>query len=68
MTPDTDSALADVKALTFDFFGTVLDLGTSLRTDITACLQRHDSDVTPERFWELWRGRQRIEQIGRAHV
>ena len=62
MTPDTDSALADVKALTFDFFGTALDLGTSLRADITACLQRHDSDVTPERFWELWRGRQRIEQ------
>ena len=62
MTADTHSPLTNVKALTFDFFGTVLDLGTSLQAAISTCLQRHDSNVTPQRFWELWRGRQRIEQ------
>jgi len=62
MTPDRPSQLDNVQALTFDFFGTVLDLGASLQGAITTCLQRHDSDVTPRRFWELWRGRQRIEQ------
>jgi 2-haloacid dehalogenase len=62
MTTNTPSPLADIKALTFDFFGTVLDLGASLRGAITGCLQRHPPVVTPERFWELWRGRQRIEQ------
>jgi len=62
MTTISPSALADVKALTFDFFGTVLDLGTSLRPAIATCLQRHRSNETPERFWELWRSRQRIEQ------
>jgi 2-haloacid dehalogenase len=72
MTTTRNSPLNNVQALTFDFFGTVLDLGTSLKGAITTCLQRHRSDVAPERFWELWRGRQRIEQyqdniVGRGH-
>ena len=72
MTTAQPSPLDNVQALTFDFFGTVLDLGTSLRGAITGCLQRHHSDIAPERFWELWRGRQRIEQyqdniVARGH-
>ncbi|MFP6767089.1 MAG: haloacid dehalogenase type II [Planctomycetaceae bacterium] len=56
------SPLCDVRALTFDFFGTVLDLHGSLAPAISECLQRHDSAVTPGQFWERWRHRQRIEQ------
>jgi 2-haloacid dehalogenase len=51
-----------VKALTFDLFGTVLDLGGSLSPFIAAFLKNKNSDVSPQRFWERWRYRQRIEQ------
>ncbi len=59
---NSPSPLDDVQALTFDFFGTVLDLAGSLRPAITACLDQHRSEVTADRCWELWRARQRIEQ------
>ncbi|HSR12891.1 MAG TPA: haloacid dehalogenase type II [Thermodesulfobacteriota bacterium] len=52
----------DVKALTFDLFGTVLDLGGSLTPFIAKFLQGKNSDLAPGRFWEQWRYRQRIEQ------
>ena len=58
----SSSPLDNVQALTFDFFGTVLDLAGSLGPAIQSCLERHESEVTADRFWELWRGRQRIEQ------
>jgi 2-haloacid dehalogenase len=51
-----------VKALTFDLFGTVLDLGGSLTPFIAAFLNNKSSDASPQRFWEHWRHRQRIEQ------
>ncbi len=51
-----------VKALTFDLFGTVLDLGGSLTPFIAAFLKNKSSDASPQRFWEQWRYRQRIEQ------
>ena len=54
--------IADVKALTFDLFGTVLDLGGSLTPFISDFLQKKGSDVSPEHFWQQWRYRQRIEQ------
>lgn len=53
---------AAVKALTFDLFGTVLDLGGSLTPYIADFLQRESPDVTAEKFWSDWRGRQRLEQ------
>ncbi len=56
------SPLADVRALTFDFFGTVLDLRGSLAPAISECLRQHESAMTPGEFWEHWRHRQRIEQ------
>jgi len=51
-----------VKALTFDLFGTILDLGGSLTLFIGKFLEAKGSTVTPARFWEQWRYRQRIEQ------
>lgn len=50
------------KALTFDLFGTILDLGGSLTPFIGESLPAHESAVSAEDFWEQWRYRQRIEQ------
>jgi len=52
----------DVKALTFDLFGTILDLGRSLTPYIAEYLKTKGSTTSPEHFWQQWRGRQRIEQ------
>jgi len=52
----------DVKALTFDVFGTVLDLGTSLLPFISGFLKKKNAHVSPQKIWEDWRARQRIEQ------
>jgi 2-haloacid dehalogenase len=54
--------LQNIKALTFDLFGTVLDLGGSLAPFIAKFLQGKGSNADPKRFWEQWRYRQRIEQ------
>lgn len=54
--------LQNIKALTFDLFGTILDLGGSLTPFIATFLQRKGSNVDPKQFWEQWRYRQRIEQ------
>lgn len=51
------------KALTFDLFGTILDLGGSLTPFISESLDAHAAaDVSADDFWEQWRYRQRIEQ------
>ena len=51
-----------VQALTFDLFGTVLDLGGSLTPAIASYLKDKGSPVAPEHFWDQWRARQRLEQ------
>ena len=51
-----------IKALTFDLFGTILDLGTSLEPFIADFLRDAAADISPSRFWDQWRARQRIEQ------
>ncbi len=56
------SALSQIKALTFDLFGTVLDLGGSLTPFMAKFLERKGSEAAPGRFYEQWRYRQRIEQ------
>lgn len=56
------SELTEIKALTFDLFGTVLDLGESLRQPIADFLQSSNANVTAERFWSDWRTQQRLEQ------
>ncbi|MBT4513731.1 MAG: haloacid dehalogenase type II, partial [Chloroflexi bacterium] len=54
--------LENCKALTFDLFGTVLDLGGSLTPFISGFLTAKGSDADPAEFWAQWRYRQRIEQ------
>lgn len=50
------------SALTFDLFGTILDLGGSLKPAITELLAREAPTRSPEAFWDQWRTRQRLEQ------
>ena len=52
-----------VQALTFDVFGTILDLDGSLTTPVRRFLAEKSADVPAERFWEQWRARQRLEQF-----
>ena len=54
--------LIDVKALTFDLFGTVLDLEKSLTPSISKFLMTKGSNISPSLFWQQYRARQRIEQ------
>jgi 2-haloacid dehalogenase len=55
--------LSPIQALTFDVFGTILDLGGSLTPYITDFLQRIGGSVTADTFWSQWRDRQRLEQF-----
>ena len=43
-------AKSDIKALTFDLFGTILDLGGSLTPYIAEFLDAKGADVSPDRF------------------
>lgn len=52
-----------VQALTFDLFGTILDLGGSLTPFIDDMLREKGADTTAEQFWQQWRYRQRLEQF-----
>ena len=54
--------LERTKALTFDLFGTVLDLGGSLTPYIASFLEEHGSQKDASQFWVQLRYRQRIEQ------
>ena len=51
-----------IKALTFDLFGTILDLEKSTYPSIKNILDNNKSLVTPQEFWTFLRHRQRIEQ------
>ena len=54
---------SETKALTFDLFGTILNLGGSLTPFIREGLNARDvTEISAEDFWEQWRYRQRIEQ------
>lgn len=55
--------LRSIRALTFDVFGTVLDLGGSLTPSIATFLSAKGAGVSAERFWDQWRARQRLEQF-----
>ncbi len=52
-----------ITTLTFDLFGTILDLGSSLKPHIARMLAAQNSALTAEDFWELQRARQRLEQF-----
>ncbi len=57
-----DGFLARVNYLTFDIFGTVMDLTGSLAGPAGVFLAAHGSEMTGQAFYDDWRGRQRIEQ------
>ena len=40
-----------IKALTFDLFGTVLDLEKSTKSSIENIIINNKSGVSPEEFW-----------------
>tara|TARA_B100000749_G_C18398947_1_gene453819 strand:+ start:90 stop:818 length:729 start_codon:yes stop_codon:yes gene_type:complete len=55
-----------IQAITFDLFGTIFDLKSTLIDSITMYLSLQpvsDSTPTPDNFWAIWRERQRIEQF-----
>lgn len=58
----TMNHFSGIKALTFDLFGTILDLGGSLSPFVAKSLEAREVDVSAANFWEQWRYRQRIEQ------
>ena len=51
-----------VRFLTFDAFGTILDLGSSHAPRLAAYLKSISSDMIAAQLWSRWRYRQRIEQ------
>lgn len=57
-----DDSLARVKYLTFDIFGTVMDLTGSLAGPAGEFLAAHGSGMSGGTFYAEWRERQRIEQ------
>ena len=56
-----NESLARVRYLTFDIFGTVMDLTGSLAPPSGEFLAAHGSEMTGEAFYAQWRARQRIE-------
>jgi len=57
-----NSVFKNCKALTFDLFGTVLDLGGSLTPHLKFFLDGRGSYLDPAAMWQQLRYRQRIEQ------
>lgn len=54
--------IESVKALTFDLFGTILDLRGSVEPTVVEFLREHDGEGLLDDFMDRWRYRQRIEQ------
>ena len=59
---EAPSSLSGVTTLTFDIFGTVLDLSASLIPAIARLLNTKESPVDSSALWAQWRSRQRVEQ------
>jgi 2-haloacid dehalogenase len=57
-----NNIISRVNTLTFDIFGTVLDLTGSLLPPVTQFLSQHNTSIGGNAFWSEWRSRQRIEQ------
>ncbi len=54
--------ITNIKALTFDLFGTVMDIRGSTLPATRAYLEKKDSPLKPQQFWDVFRVRQRLEQ------
>ncbi len=57
-----DDSGASIDTLTFDIFGTVLDLSGGIVPLVERFLRRKQAEINGVDFWALWRARQRIEQ------
>ena len=55
-------ALGLVRTLTFDAFGTILDLGGSHAPRLAAYLKSKGSGMPADQLWDRWRNRQRLQQ------
>lgn len=58
----SENPLERVSTLTFDLFGTILDLAGSITPHISRFLEGKDTDMTGADIWTQWRARQRLEQ------
>jgi 2-haloacid dehalogenase len=56
-------AIASVHTLTFDLFGTIVDLGGSHAPRLGDYLRSKGSALATETLWDRWRARQRVEQF-----
>ncbi len=54
--------VSSIKALTFDLFGTVMDIRGSTLPATRAYLAKKGSKLEPGQFWDVFRVRQRLEQ------
>lgn len=54
--------IADIKALTFDLFGTIMDIRGSTLPFLEDYLKKKNFDLEPDGFWDIFRVRQRVEQ------
>ncbi len=52
----------EVKSLTFDVFGTILNLAGSMTPSIQRILSKHDVSLNAHQVWNQFRLRQRVEQ------
>ncbi len=55
--------LGSIHTLTFDAFGTILDLGGSHVPRLSHYIRSKGANITVDALWERWRQRQRIEQF-----
>ena len=59
----SENPVDGVTTLTFDVFGTVLDLQSSLTAPLERFLSSKKTNVDAEALWRYWRARQRLEQF-----
>ena len=62
MNKEVEMNINKVNTLTFDMFGTILDLAGSMIPYLNEFLNNTNSDVSGDQIWDTWRDRQRIEQ------
>ena len=55
--------LGRITTLTFDVFGTVMDLSSSLSKPLEKLLQGKENALDVSQLWLQWRARQRLEQF-----
>ena len=62
MNNEIEMNIKRINTLTFDMFGTILDLAGSMIPYLNEFLNNINSDIPGEKIWDTWRDRQRIEQ------